>query len=131
MHTHKLHLIRVISHIWRGIYPGHNIPSRHVVTDVGGGVVLDGEYFGADDFGLTVFGGFIVEAVVFVWGVRNVVEHEFAALFAESLLGHGRGFCAALACLLLDVGQGATPVDDLVVCDVDAVRLVVELLGGG
>ena len=131
MHTHKLHLIRVVPRIWCGIDPRDNISSWHVIAVVSCGVVFYCEYFGADDFGLTVFGCFIIEAVIFVRGVRDVVEHELAALFAESLFSHGRGFCAAFACLLLDVREGAAPVDDLVVGYVDAVGLVVELLREG
>lgn len=131
MHTHKLHLIRVIPRVWSGIDPRDNIFSRHVIAVVCCGVVFYCEYFGTDDFGLTVFGCFIIEAVIFVRGVRNVVEHELAALFAKSLFSHGRGFCATFACVLLDVREGAAPVDDLVVCDVDTVGLVVDLLRGG
>ncbi len=47
---------------------------------------------------------FIVVAIVAIRGIRNVVEHEFAAFFREFFFGHGWGFGATLADVLLDVG---------------------------
>jgi hypothetical protein len=130
MHAHEFHLIGVIPSVWSSIYPLNNITSGHVITDIGRGVILDGEYFRTYDFGFTVLSRLIVVAVIFVGRIRNVVKHQLATLFAETLLCHGRGFCTAFASLLLDVGQGSAPVYDLVVCDVDTVGLVVCLAVG-
>ncbi len=64
---------------------------------------------------------------VAIRGIRNVVKHEFTSFFAEAFFSHGRCFSASLARMLLYVRQGAAPVNDFVVGDIDAVGLVGRL----
>ena len=89
MHTHELHFIRVIACIRRGIDPSNIVTSGHVITRVAGTVVLDGEDLGTDDSRFTIFGSFVIITIIAIWGIRNVVKHEFAAFFAEALFSHG------------------------------------------
>jgi hypothetical protein len=127
MYTHKLHFIRVIACIRSGIDPDNNITSGHVITRVAGTVVLDGKNLGTDDSRFAVFGSFVIKTIVAIRGIRNVVKHEFTSFFAEAFFSHGRGFGAPLARMLLYVRQGAAPVNDFVVGDIDAVGLVGRL----
>lgn len=124
IYTYKFDFISVITNIRFGIDPGYFISCGHIETLVGGRIILDSEYFRADDFGFTIFGCFVIESIVHILRSWDVIEHQLTSFFAESLLGHEGCFGAALVGELLDVRQGTLPINNLFVGHVSSVRLL-------
>lgn len=88
INTYKLNFIGVVSFVWSGINSRYCLSSGHVNTFIGSAVVEDSEYFRTDDFRLTIFRRFVIKTIIFVWSSWNVIEHELAEFFAESLFSH-------------------------------------------